>query len=51
VACAIRKISLTEAGERVLRRAQRMVEERDAAREEVGEAQAAPRGRLKISAP
>ena len=51
VARTTRKISLTEAGERVLRRAQRMVEERDAAREEAGEAQASPRGRLKISAP
>jgi len=51
VARTTRKTSLTETGERVLRRAQRMVEERDAAREEAGEARAAPRGRLKISAP
>jgi DNA-binding transcriptional LysR family regulator len=51
VARTTRKAALTEAGERVLRRAQRMVEERDAAKEEAGEARTVPQGRLKISAP
>ncbi len=51
IARTTRRASLTEAGERVLRRAQRMVEEREAAKEEAGEARTAPRGRLKISAP
>lgn len=51
VARTTRKAALTEIGVQVLRRAQRMVEEAEAAREEAGEARAAARGRLRISAP
>jgi molybdate transport repressor ModE-like protein len=51
VARTTRKAALTEAGERVLRRAQRMVEEGDAAKREASEARDTPRGRLKVSAP
>jgi DNA-binding transcriptional LysR family regulator len=51
IARTTRRVGLTEAGERILRRAQRMLEEREAAREEAGEARSAPRGRLKVSAP
>lgn len=46
-----RRASLTEAGERALARAQRMVEEAEAAREEALEARSAPKGRLRVSAP
>lgn len=51
IARTTRRMGLTEAGERVLRRAQRMLEEAEGAREDAGEARAAPRGRLKVSAP
>jgi DNA-binding transcriptional LysR family regulator len=51
IARTTRRAGLTEAGERTLRRAQRMVDEREAAKEEAGEARTAPRGRLKVSAP
>jgi DNA-binding transcriptional LysR family regulator len=51
IARTTRRAGLTEAGERVLRRALRMLEERDAAHDEAGEARSAPRGRLKVSAP
>lgn len=46
-----RKLTLTEAGRRTQQRAQRILEELDAIREEAGEARASPRGRLRIAAP
>lgn len=46
-----RRAALTEAGERALVRAQRIVEEADAARDEAVEARAAPKGRLRVAAP
>jgi molybdate transport repressor ModE-like protein len=46
-----RRAALTEAGERTLRRAQRMLEEAEAAQAEANEARAAPRGRLRVAAP
>ncbi len=51
VARTTRRASLTEAGERTLVHAQRILEEADAARDEALEARASPRGRLKITAP
>lgn len=51
VARTTRRATLTEAGERLLTRAQRILEEAEAAREEAGEARANPRGRLRIAAP
>lgn len=46
-----RKLALTEAGEAVLRRARRMVEEAEAAVEEAAEGRSALSGRLRIAAP
>jgi DNA-binding transcriptional LysR family regulator len=46
-----RKLTLTEAGRRAHLRAQRIMEELDAIREEAGEARTSPRGRLRIAAP
>lgn len=51
VARTTRRAALTEAGERTLVRAQRIIEEAEAAREEAVEARVAPKGRLKIAAP
>lgn len=51
VARTTRRASLTEAGERTLVHAQRILEEAEAARDEALEARASPRGRLKIAAP
>jgi DNA-binding transcriptional LysR family regulator len=51
VARTTRRAALTEAGERTLARAQRIIEEAEAAREEAVEARASPKGRLRISAP
>jgi DNA-binding transcriptional LysR family regulator len=51
VARTTRRASLTEAGERVLIRALRIVEQAEAAYEEAGDARAGLRGRLRISAP
>lgn len=51
VARTTRRASLTEAGERTLVHAQRILEEAEAARDEALEARASPRGRLKITAP
>jgi DNA-binding transcriptional LysR family regulator len=51
IARTTRRLALTEPGERILRRALRIVEEAEAALEDAGEARAAPRGRLKIAAP
>jgi DNA-binding transcriptional LysR family regulator len=51
VARTTRRAALTEAGERALVRAQRIVEEADAARDEAVEARSAPKGRLKVAAP
>lgn len=46
-----RTLTLTEAGHRAHLRAQRILEEVEAIREEAGEARTSPRGRLKIAAP
>jgi DNA-binding transcriptional LysR family regulator len=46
-----RRLSLTEAGERILARAQRILEEAEAAVEEASDAKASARGRLKVSVP
>ena len=46
-----RKLALTEAGETVLRRARRMIEEAEAAVEEAAEGRSALSGRLRIAAP
>ncbi len=51
VARTTRRAALTEAGVRVLARAQRMIEEAECAMEEAGEARHSPRGSLKVSAP
>lgn len=51
VARTTRRAALTEAGERTLARAQRIIEEADAARDEAVEARSSPKGRLRISAP
>jgi DNA-binding transcriptional LysR family regulator len=51
VARTTRRASLTEAGERTLVHAQRILESAEAARDEALEARASPRGRLKITAP
>jgi DNA-binding transcriptional LysR family regulator len=51
VARTTRRAALTEAGERTLVRAQRIIEEAEAARAEAVEARASPKGRLRISAP
>lgn len=51
IARTTRKLALTEAGQRVLPRAQRMVEEGEAIEAEANETRAFPRGRLKIAAP
>ncbi len=51
VARTTRRAALTEAGERTLVRAQRILEEADAARDEAVEARSSPKGRLRISAP
>lgn len=51
VARTTRRASLTEAGERTLVHAQRILEEAEAARDEALEARASPRGRLKVAAP
>lgn len=51
IARTTRRLALTEPGERVLRRAQRIAEEAEGALEDAGEARTAPRGRLKIAAP
>lgn len=51
VARTTRRASLTEAGQRVLQRALRIVEEAEAAQEEARDARAAPRGLLKVAAP
>ncbi len=51
VARTTRRAALTEAGERALVRAQRILEEADAARDEAVEARSSPKGRLRISAP
>lgn len=46
-----RRLALTEAGEHLLVRARKIVEEAECAMEEAGEARLAPRGRLKVAAP
>lgn len=46
-----RRLGLTEAGERALVRAQRILEEAEALREEAAEARERPQGRLRIAAP
>jgi DNA-binding transcriptional LysR family regulator len=46
-----RRLSLTEAGGRVLARAQRMVEEAEAAAEEAAETRTSLRGRVRVAAP
>lgn len=46
-----RRAALTEAGEQVLRRAQKILEEAESAVEEARETRAVARGRLKIAAP
>lgn len=46
-----RRLRLTDAGEVLLRRAERMLEEAEAASREVANMQAAPQGTLRISAP
>ena len=46
-----RRAALTEAGEQVLRRAQKILEEAESAIEEARETRAVARGRLKIAAP
>ena len=46
-----RRAALTEAGQRVLARAQRILEEAQAAQEEAVESRASPKGRLRIAAP
>jgi DNA-binding transcriptional LysR family regulator len=46
-----RRAALTEAGEQVLRRAQKMLEEAESAIEEARETRAVARGRLRIAAP
>jgi DNA-binding transcriptional LysR family regulator len=51
VARTTRRAALTEAGERTLARALRILEEADAAREEAAEARQSPKGRLRIAAP
>jgi DNA-binding transcriptional LysR family regulator len=51
IARTTRRLALTEPGERVLRRAQRIAEEAEGALEDATEARTAPRGRLKIAAP
>lgn len=51
VARTTRRAALTEAGERTLAHAQRILEEAEAARDEALEARASPRGRLKVTAP
>ena len=51
VARTTRRAALTEAGERTLVRALRIIEEADAARDEAMEARASPKGRLRLSAP
>lgn len=51
VARTTRRASLTEAGERTLVHAQRIVEAAESARDEALEDRASPRGRLKIAAP
>ena len=51
VARTTRRAALTEAGEATLVRAQRIIEEAEAARDEAVEARSSPKGRLRISAP
>ena len=51
VARTTRRAALTEAGEATLVRAQRIIEEAAAARDEAVEARSSPKGRLRISAP
>ena len=51
VARTTRRAALTEAGEATLVRAQRIIEEAEAARDEAVEARSTPKGRLRVSAP
>jgi DNA-binding transcriptional LysR family regulator len=51
IARTTRKLALTEAGTRVLPRAQRLVEEGEAIEAEANETRAFPRGRLRVAAP
>src|SRR5215470_11049987 len=46
-----RRLALTEAGERALSRATRILEEAEAMAEEASEARERPQGRLRIAAP